>query len=193
MLVILNIDFIVKLALRASWVCRTGAMPTQIWNALQCPTRYWPFWLPRDIWQYLETLLVVPTRGRECATGLSWVEAREDAKLCPGHKTGRHTKLSGFKCQWCQDWQALYLKFLFPARTYNSTGIYSQYLVITHNRKWSGKEYVNIYTSVQFSHPVVSDSLQPHESQHARPPCPSPSPRVHLNSVVSNSLWPCRL
>ena len=34
-------------------------------------------------------------------------------------------------------------------------------------------------SSVQFSHSVVSDSLQPHESQHARPPCPSPTPRVH--------------
>ena len=33
--------------------------------------------------------------------------------------------------------------------------------------------------SVQFSHSVVSDSLRPHESQHARPPCPSPSPGVH--------------
>ena len=30
------------------------------------------------------------------------------------------------------------------------------------------------FSSVQFSHSVVSDSLQPHESQHARPPCPSP-------------------
>ena len=30
--------------------------------------------------------------------------------------------------------------------------------------------------SVQFSGSVVSDSLQPHESQHARPPCPSPTP-----------------
>ena len=29
-------------------------------------------------------------------------------------------------------------------------------------------------TSVQFSHSVMSDSLQPHEPQHARPPCPSP-------------------
>ena len=36
--------------------------------------------------------------------------------------------------------------------------------------------------SVQFSRSVVSDSLQPHESQHARPPCPSPTPRVHSNS-----------
>ena len=35
------------------------------------------------------------------------------------------------------------------------------------------------FSSVQFSHSVVSDSLRPHESQHARPPCPSPAPRVH--------------
>ena len=36
--------------------------------------------------------------------------------------------------------------------------------------------------SVQFSRSVVSDSLRPHESQHARPPCPSPTPGVHSNS-----------
>ena len=35
--------------------------------------------------------------------------------------------------------------------------------------------------SVQFSHSVVSDSLRPHESQHARPPCPSPTPGVYSN------------
>ena len=35
--------------------------------------------------------------------------------------------------------------------------------------------------SVQFSHSVVSDSLRPHEPQHARPPCPSPTPGVHPN------------
>ena len=37
------------------------------------------------------------------------------------------------------------------------------------------------FSSVQFSHSVMSDSLQPHEQQHARPPCPSPTPRVHPN------------
>ena len=42
--------------------------------------------------------------------------------------------------------------------------------------------------SAQFSHSVVSDSLWPHESQHARPPCPSPTPRVHSNSHPS-SQW----
>ena len=39
-----------------------------------------------------------------------------------------------------------------------------------------------ISDSVQFSHSVVSNSLWPHELQHARPPCPSPSPGVHSNS-----------
>ena len=34
----------------------------------------------------------------------------------------------------------------------------------------------------QFSRSVVSNSLRPHASQHARPPCPSPTPRVHSNS-----------
>ena len=42
--------------------------------------------------------------------------------------------------------------------------------------------------SVQFSRSVVSDSLWPHESQHARPPCPSPSPGVHSDSH-SLSQW----
>ena len=35
---------------------------------------------------------------------------------------------------------------------------------------------------VQFSRSVMSDSLQPHEPQHARPPCPSATPRVYPNS-----------
>ena len=43
--------------------------------------------------------------------------------------------------------------------------------------------------SVQFSRSVVSDSLQPHELQHARPPCLSPTPRVHSNSCPSS--WWC--
>ena len=53
--------------------------------------------------------------------------------------------------------------------------------------------YIHIYiiykhiciSSVQFSCSVVSDSLWPHELQHARPPCPSPTPGVHPNSCAS--------
>ena len=47
--------------------------------------------------------------------------------------------------------------------------------------------YVNHYI-YQFSRSVVSDSLRPHESQLTRPPCPSPTPRVHSNSH-SSSQW----
>ena len=43
--------------------------------------------------------------------------------------------------------------------------------------------------SVQFSHSVVSDSLWPHESQHAGPPCQSPTPWVHSNAHLSS--WWC--
>ena len=45
-----------------------------------------------------------------------------------------------------------------------------------------------LQTSVQFSHWVVSNSLWPHGLQHARPPCPSPTPRVYSNSRAS-SQW----
>ena len=53
------------------------------------------------------------------------------------------------------------------------------------------KQYMTfcyLHLSVQFSRSVVSDSLQPHESQHTRPPCPSPTPGVHPNPCPS-SRW----
>ena len=43
--------------------------------------------------------------------------------------------------------------------------------------------------SVQFSHSVMSDSLQPHESQKARPPCPSPTHGVHSDSRPLSRWW----
>ena len=43
-----------------------------------------------------------------------------------------------------------------------------------------------IFSSVQFSPSVVSNSLRPHELLHARPPCPSPTPRVHSTSCPSS-------
>jgi len=42
------------------------------------------------------------------------------------------------------------------------------------------------FTSVQFSCSVVSNSLRPREPQHARPPCPSPTPEVHPNPCPSS-------
>ena len=48
---------------------------------------------------------------------------------------------------------------------------------------------LTLFSSVQFSCSVVSDSLRPHESQHARPPCPSPTPGVQSDSRPSS--WWC--
>ena len=47
-------------------------------------------------------------------------------------------------------------------------------------------DLVTQFSSVQFSRSVVSDSLWPHELQHARPPCSSPSPGVHSVSCPSS-------
>ena len=62
-------------------------------------------------------------------------------------------------------------KFLTPV---NTGAIYE-------TKKMSKVESI-FYISVQFSHSVVSDSLRPHELQHARPPCPSPTPGAHSDS-----------
>ena len=49
--------------------------------------------------------------------------------------------------------------------------------------------YPILYISVQFTSSVMSNSLRPHELQHSRPPCPSPTPRVYSNSCPLS--WWC--
>ena len=53
----------------------------------------------------------------------------------------------------------------------------------------SCRDYCSCFSSVQFSRSVVSDSLRPHESQRARPPCPSPLPNqnkiIHSHKSLS--------
>ena len=55
---------------------------------------------------------------------------------------------------------------------------------------WDSHEF-KLISSVQFSRSVVSDSLRPHESQYARPPCSSPTPGLHrftsIESVIPSS------
>ena len=57
---------------------------------------------------------------------------------------------------------------------------------LTWSCSWSVCSSWWLLNSVQFSHSVVSDSLWPHESQHTRPPCPSPTPRVYPNLCPSS-------
>ena len=56
-----------------------------------------------------------------------------------------------------------------------------QYCISNINYRY----YAVPFSLVQFSRSLVSDSLQPHELQHTRPPCPSPTPRVHPDSCPS--------
>ena len=56
----------------------------------------------------------------------------------------------------------------------------------TRDGKSEHRHSRNQFSSVHFSRSVVSDSLRPHESQHARLPCPSPTPRVYSNSCPSS-------
>ena len=60
----------------------------------------------------------------------------------------------------------------------------------SHSTKmyWKHTIFQVQFSSVQFSHSVLSNSLWPHELQHARPPCPSPTPGVYSNSSPS-SRW----
>ena len=60
----------------------------------------------------------------------------------------------------------------------------STYSSVSAFFKWPSR--LPCMDSAQFSHSVLSNSLRPHESQHARPPCPSPTPGVHsLTSIES--------
>ena len=56
------------------------------------------------------------------------------------------------------------------------------------NKYSAQNRYRFVFSSVQFSRSVMSESLRPHETQHAGPPCPSPTPGVHSNSCPS-SRW----
>ena len=79
-----------------------------------------------------------------------------------------------FRCiayiTWCTN-----VKLLKNLKIYKNLAIFKLNFLTNIHRRCSN-------SSVQFSHSVMSDSLQPHELQHTRPPCSSPTPRVDPNS-----------
>ena len=98
----------------------------------------------------------------------------------------------------CDDFSCVLFKFnwLFPLLA-NSVTMFCQniflllsgYTVKKTTLRWVCVLLVILgISSVQFSRSVVSDSLRPHEPQHARPPCPSPTPGAYSNSCPS-SRW----
>ena len=82
-----------------------------------------------------------------------------------------HITTTGYTCyflnmEWCK---LVSLKLKFWSLCCNMAEFYYTFVTVQ-------------FSSVQFSRSVVSDSLWPHESQHGRPPCPSPPPGVHSDS-----------
>ena len=67
-------------------------------------------------------------------------------------------------------------------------GFFSELWILCILHQFFLKYVYYLIQSDQISRSVMSDSLRPHESQHARPPCPSPIPRVHWDSRPS-SQW----
>ena len=105
------------------------------------------------------------------------------------HHQNRDTKISVLSLQ---------RNCIWPLRSIHVTHCVIGSFVRLNNILWCGCTIVYLFIpllkgrhwgsfsfSIQFSRSVVSDSLRPHDPQHARPPCPSPTPGVHPN--------PCRL
>ena len=73
----------------------------------------------------------------------------------------------------------------FYSITYTHLNIWKKMRKHKHSYSHLRLHVVYFFCSVKFIS-VVSDSLRPHEAQHTRPPCPSPTPRVHPNPCPSN-------
>ena len=76
--------------------------------------------------------------------------------------------------------------FFFPSWMEKGALLFSHLTCVNSTRENALWSPVAQAVSVQFSRSVVSDSLRPHESQHTRPPCPSPAPGVHSDSRPSS-------
>ena len=76
-------------------------------------------------------------------------------------------------------WQATFQGVTKSQRWLKRLSIHSIHPCVLFSRRSS--RHFPFSSSVQFSRSVVSDSLPPHEPQHARPPCPSPTPGVYSN------------
>ena len=120
--------------------------------------------------------------GAQYATGDQWRNnSRENEGIEPKQKqypvvdvTGDRSKVQCCKEQYCiGTWNVRSMNHLLGSGQ-------------TRDGKSEHRHSRNQFSSVHFSRSVVSDSLRPHESQHARLPCPSPTPGVHRDSCASS-------
>ena len=104
-----------------------------------------------------------------------------------GHNIYKNDIATGHDKNWLEPTRSKMVEDSTPSRTWASL-----YLHCNTSAKWNTHQCPDgsetLHQSVQFSCSIMSDSLQPHGLQHARPPCPSPTPGVYSNSCPS-SQW----
>ena len=160
------------------FILRLSVSPVWLWKLLQavfCVLPWFPlffehfctFWLNEMFWAFLG--LFLPQSWPESFlqgapvpfSGGQYLALAKGPKLCSGLPLHGHLLL--LLCPW-----------QFEGEEKEAT--------IDLNEKCPPASSAKKGHSVQFSRSVVSDSLRPPELQHARPPCPSPSPGVHSDS-----------
>ena len=126
-----------------------------------------------DVMTKKEVCLFLATKS--CTT-LLWPHGLQPIMfLCPWDFPGKNTEVG---CHF-------FLQGIFPIQRLNLCLLHWQADSLPLSHQFSSVQF----SCVQFSRSVVSDSLRPHESQHTRPPCPSPTPGVYPNSCPSS--WWC--
>ena len=149
---------------------------------------------PTQLWNGLKFSHTIFTRDDQLGSADCWniwggevLDAQSCLTLCsPMDCSPPRSSVHGIFQATILEYSHAFLQGVFPTQGWNPH--------LFHLLHWQvgvppGKPNSNWNISVQFSHSVVSDSLWPHESQHARPPCPSRTPGVHPNSCVLS--WWC--
>ena len=99
------------------------------------------------------------------------------------------TEAKDIKKRWQENTEDLYQKNLHDPDNHDGVITHLEPDILYYEVKWEASLRTKLvevmefqFSSLQFCHSVVSDSLWPHESQHARPPCPSPTSGVYSKS-----------
>ena len=122
--------------------------------------------------------------SQSCLTLCEPMDCSPPGSFCPLNSPGKNIRVGSHSL----------LQGIFPTK--GSNPHFLHYRQILYHLNHQGSLHTH---SVQFSHSVMSDSLWTHESQHARPPCPSPTPGVYSDScplsrwchpIISSSVDP---
>ena len=133
---------------------------------------------------YARLLCLVTLTPHKCPLPL-FQQHREDSTH--GHHQMVNTEIRLYSLQ--PKMEKLYTVSKNKTRSWLWLRLWTLYCQIQTEIEESG-EKTRPFSSFQFSRSVVSDSLWPHESQHARPPCASPTPGVHSDSHPSSQWCP---